>query len=146
MRSLLRVIALRFARNWLVMLGVSALATALSFVWWQNDALEISDDERAAYDDGVKKFTGKAWFPWGAVKRSDDVVIIAIDDKTFRDVEALEGLRRRYGAWPYDRVIYADVFEYLSRAGAKMVLFDAVIDDRRSDGTGDLALGQTVEA
>ncbi|MCA3014964.1 MAG: hypothetical protein INH41_21465, partial [Myxococcaceae bacterium] len=46
MRSLLRVIALRFARNWLVMLGVSALATALSFVWWQNDALEISDDER----------------------------------------------------------------------------------------------------
>ncbi|MDX2010240.1 MAG: adenylate/guanylate cyclase domain-containing protein [Myxococcaceae bacterium] len=145
MRNALRVISLRFARNWLVMLGVSVLATALSFVWWQFDVLEISDDERAAYDDGVKKFTGKAWFPWGAVKRSDDIVIIAIDDKTFRDVEALEGLRQRYGSWPYDRVIYADVFEYVKQAGAKMILFDAILDNTKSDGVGDLALGQTLK-
>lgn len=127
------------------MLGVSALATTLSFLWWQFDLLEISDDERAAYDDGVKKFTGKDWFPWGAVKRSDDIIIIAIDDKTFKEVEALEGLRQRYGSWPYDRVIYADVFEYVKQAGAKMILFDAILDNTKSDGVGDLALGQTLK-
>ena len=62
-RKALRVISLRFTRNWLVMVGVSVLATLVSFVWWQFDLLEISDDERSAYDDGVKKFTGKSWFP-----------------------------------------------------------------------------------
>jgi adenylate cyclase len=143
-RKVLRVIALRFSRNWLVMLGVSLIATTLSFVWWNFDLLEISDDERAAYDDGVKKFTGKAWFPWGKVTRSDDIVIVAIDDKTFAEIEALEGLRQRYGAWPYDRVIYADVFEYLHQAGAKQILFDAILDNMKGDGTGDLALGQTL--
>lgn len=143
-RKVLRVIGLRFSRNWLVMLGVSLIATTLSFIWWQYDLLEISDDERAAYDDGVKKFTGKAWFPWGAVKQSDDIVIVAIDDKTFAEIEALEGLRQRYGAWPYDRLIYADLFEYLHKAGAKQILFDAILDNMKGDGTGDLALGQTL--
>jgi adenylate cyclase len=126
------------------MLGVSLLSTTLSFIWWHFDLLEISDDERSAFDDGVKKFTGKSWFPWGAVKRSDDIIIIAIDDKTFAEVEALEGLRQRYGAWPYDRVIYSDVFEYVHKAGAKQILFDAILDNTKSDGTGDLALGQTL--
>lgn len=144
MKNLLRVIALRFTRNWLVMLGVSLLATSLSFVWWHFDLLEISDDERAAYDDGVKKFTGKSWFPWGRVKKSDDIIIVAIDDKTFAEIESLEGLRQRYGSWPYDRVIYADVFEYLHQAGAKQILFDAIVDNIKGDGTGDLALGQTL--
>jgi adenylate cyclase len=144
-RKALRVISLRFGRNWLVMLGVSFISTALSFVWWNFDLLEISDDERAAYDDGVKKFTGKAWFPWGAVKQSDDIVIVAIDDKTFAEVEKLEGLRQRYGSWPYDRVIYADVFEYLQQAGAKQVVFDAILDNMKGDGTGDLALGETLK-
>lgn len=126
------------------MLGVSTLATALSFVWWQFDVLEISDDERSAYDDGVKKFTGKAWFPWGAVKKSDDIIIVAIDDKTFKEIEELEGLRQRYGSWPYDRVIYADLFEYLHQAGAKQIIYDAILDNAKGDGTGDLALGQTL--
>lgn len=144
MRKVLRIIALRFSRNWLVMLGVSLIATTLSFVWWNFDLLEISDDERAAYDDGVKKFTGKAWFPWGKVTRSNDIVIVAIDDKTFAEIESIEGLRQRYGSWPYDRVIYADVFEFLHQAGAKQILFDAILDNMKGDGTGDLALGQTL--
>ncbi len=144
MRKALRIIKLRFTRNWLVMLGVSLLATGISFVWWQFDLLEISDDERGAYDNGVKKFTGKSWFPWGRVKQSDDIVIIAIDDKTFAEVERLEGLRQQYGSWPYERTIYADVFEYVHQAGAKMILFDAIMDNMKGDGTGDLALGQAL--
>lgn len=143
-RKALRIIWLRFSRNWLVMLGIALLSTGVSFVWWQFDVLEISDDERGAYDNGVKKFTGKPWFPWGKVKQSDDVLIIAIDDKTFAEVERLEGLRQQYGSWPYERTIYADVFEYVHQAGAKMILFDAIMDNMKGDGTGDLALGQTL--
>ncbi len=144
MKKTLRIIALRLSRSWPVMTVVSVLATGLALAWWQFDMLEISDDERSAYDDGVKKFTGKPWFPFGAVKRSEDIIIIAIDDKTFQEVEQLEGLRQRYGSWPYDRVIYADVFEYVHRAGAKQVLFDAILDNPKGDGTGDLALSQTL--
>lgn len=144
MRKALRVIGLRFSRNWLVMFGVSVLSTTLSFFWWQFDLLEISDDERSAYDDGVKKFTGKDWFPWGAVKRSEDIIIIGIDDKTFKEVEELAGLRQRYGSWPYERIIYADLFEYLHQAGAKQIIFDSIIDNEKGDGSGDLALGQTL--
>lgn len=124
------------------MVGVSVLATLISCggSWIYRDQRR----RRSAYDDGVKKFTGKTWFPWGAVKQSDDIIIVAIDDKTFKEIEELEGLRQRYGSWPYDRVIYADVFEYLHQAGAKRIIFDAILDNMKGDGTGNLALGQTL--
>lgn len=126
------------------MLGLALFATSLGYVWYYFDLLELSDDERGAYDDGIKKFTGKDWFPWGKVKRTDDIIIVAIDDKTFIDVKTNPGWLMRYGAWPYDRVIYADIFEYLQQAGAKLIVFDATLDESKPDPTGDLALGQTV--
>jgi adenylate cyclase len=144
MKNALQIAWLRFAREWPVMLAISLLATGLGYVWWSLDLFSIGDDERSAYDDGVKQFTGKEWFPWGKVHQSDDVVIIAIDDKTFADVSANEAWRTRYGAWPYDRVIYADIFEYLHQAGAKSIAFDATIDEPKADPTGDLALGEVV--
>lgn len=144
MQTVLALIGLRFRRTWPVMVGLSLFATGLGALWQHYDFLEMSDDERRAYDDGVKKFTGKPWFPWGAVKRSDDIIIVAIDDKTFIDVTTNPGWRLRYGAWPYDRVIYADVFEYLKRAGAKFVFFDATLDEPRPDPTGDIAMGDAV--
>jgi adenylate cyclase len=144
-RKALELIKLRFRRTWPVMLGLALFATALGYVWYHFDWLELSDDERNAYDDGVKKFTGKSWFPWGKVTRADDIIVVAIDDKTFIDVKTNPQWVLRYGAWPYDRVIYADVFEYLKDAGAKLIVFDATIDEAKPDPTGDLALGQTVK-
>ncbi len=126
------------------MLALASFATTLGAVWWHFDWLEISDDERAAYDDGIKKFTGKDWFPWGKVKRSDDVLVVAIDDKTFTDVAQSPGFRMEYGTWPYDRRIYADAFDYVHSCGAKLVLFDAFMDDPKGDGSGDLALAQAI--
>ncbi|GMU58649.1 MAG: hypothetical protein AMXMBFR34_04120 [Myxococcaceae bacterium] len=145
MRKALELITLRFRRTWPVMLGLALFATALGYVWYHFDLLELSDDERNAYDDGVKKFTGKSWFPWGKVPRTDDILVVAIDDKTFIDVKTNPQWVLRYGAWPYDRVIYADVFEYLKDAGAKLIVFDATIDESKPDPTGDIALGQTVK-
>lgn len=144
MKHALDIIVLRAKRSWLVMLALSAFATGLGAVWWHFDWLEISDDERAAYDDGVKKFTGKDWFPWGRVKPTDDVLVVAIDDKTFTDVARSPGFRLEYGTWPYDRRIYADAFDYVHGCGAKLVLFDAFMDDPKGDGSGDLALAQLV--
>ncbi len=141
MKKALQLIALRFRRTWPVMLAISVFATALGWVWWANDLLEISDDERGAYDDGVKKFTGKPWFPWGKVDRSDRTVIVAIDDKTFADIAANPAMKASYGSWPYDRNIYADVIDYLHAAGAKQVVFDATIDEPKMDPTGDVAMG-----
>ncbi len=143
-RHALGLIALRFRRTWKVMLIIASVATAFGWFWWRFDVLGISGDERGAYDDGVQKFTNKAWFPWGQTKRADDIIIVAIDDKTFIDIKTFAPWRTRYGAWPYDRVLWADVFEYLHQAGAKQIIFDATLDEPKSDVTGDLALGQTV--
>ncbi len=144
MKKALALISLRFRRTWQVMVTLALVATALGYVWHRFDLLELSDDERSAYDDGLKKFTGKPWFPWGAVRRTDDIIVVAIDDKTFIDVKANPAWRLRYGAWPYDRVLYADVFEFLKGAGAKLVVFDATLDEPKADPTGDLAMGQVV--
>jgi len=123
---------------------LATLATGLGWLWWTYDFLGLSGDERAAYDDGVTAFTNKPWFPWGQAPRASDIIVVAIDDKTFIDVKTFEPWRMRYGAWPYDRVIYADVIEYLKEAGAKLVVFDATLDEPKADPTGDLAMSQTV--
>ncbi|MBL9038531.1 MAG: adenylate/guanylate cyclase domain-containing protein [Archangium sp.] len=146
MASTSSLLTLRLKRTWPVMLGISLFATALGGVWWKLDVLEISDDERAAYDDGLKAFTDKPWFPWGRTTQSNDFIVVAIDDKTFIDIKANAGWRLRYGSWPYDRLIYADLVEYLRDAGAKLVVFDATLDEPRADPTGDVALGQTLLA
>lgn len=57
MKRALEMIRLRLGRNLLVMLILSAIATGFAGAWWEFDVMEISDDERGAYDDGLKAFT-----------------------------------------------------------------------------------------
>lgn len=146
MSTALHLITLRLRRTWHVMVIISAFATALGALWWRFDLLSVSDSERNAYDDGVKKFTAKPWFPWGQAKQSEDVVIIAIDDQSFADIDALPYWRGRYGAWPYDRLIYADVIQYLKSAGARALIYDATMDQPQSDASGDQALRDTLRS
>jgi adenylate cyclase len=136
--------ALRLRRSWQVMLVIATTATGIGWAWWTYDVLGITGDELNSYDSGLEKFTNKSWFPAGRSKRADDIVIVAIDDKTFIDIKTFAPWRTRYGSWPYDRVLWADVFEYLKAAGAKEIIFDATLDEPKSDITGDLALGQTL--
>ncbi len=126
------------------MLGLALFGTGLGAVWQRFDILEMSDDERGAYDNGVKKFTGKPWFPWGAVQRAEDITVIGIDDKTFSDISANEAWRLEYGSWPYDRRIYAEAFSYAHQCGARLFVMDATIDEMRADPSGDILFGQTL--
>ena len=140
----LLLIRLRIVRLWKVMVLISAVGTAIGWGWWHFDFLEMSDDERGAYDDGLKKFTNKWWFPWGQKPVSDDLVLVAVDEDTFVDVAAFPGWRDRYGSWPYDRIIWADVVDYLSEAGATLVVMDFTLSEPKADRTGDDKFGETV--
>jgi adenylate cyclase len=140
--NVLTLISLRLRRSWLVMVLLSLFATGLGAVWWHFDILEMSDDERGAYDDGLKKFIDKSWFPPGKSSKSNRSVIVAIDDTTFEDIENNEGWRQRFGAWPLDRAIYGETFEYIYQCGAKLIVFDSILDVAREGSPGDQLLGE----
>jgi adenylate cyclase len=141
---------LRFERNVLLIIAVASLATSAAWLWWNFDVLGIHDAERGAYDGGLKQFTGNPSVPWkwapgGRVEKSKDIIIIGIDDKTFTAIERHPPWLQRYGSFPYDRVLWADVFTYLKKAGAKAIVFDAVMEGAKADPLGDIALGEALE-
>ena len=155
MKRALELIRLRLSRIWLVMLLLSAIATGFAAFWWEFDVMEISDDERGAYDDGLKAFTlpkraalkfVQEKFGLGKLVRSNDVMIVALDDATMTDIAGSPRLSGVYrSSLPYDRVIWADLITYLGKAGAKGVVFDMVFNEP-SDGTGDRALADALAA
>jgi adenylate cyclase len=155
MRRALELIRLRLSRIWLVMLLIATIATGFAAMWWQFDVMGISDDERGAYDNGLKAFTlpNRAVLKFvqektglGKAVRSKDVVIVALDDFTMTEVAASEVLRQRYNSsLPFDRKIWADLISYLGKAGARGVIFDMVMNEP-ADGTGDLALSEALLA
>lgn len=156
MRRTLQLIRLRLGRNWLLLFSLASLGTTLATVWWRFDVMGISDDERGAYDEGLKAFTlpkrevlkfAQRQFGLGKPRQSADVVVVALDDDTMGLVASTEHLRQRYGAnLPFDRRIWADLVQFLSRAGARVVVFDLVMNEQSSDGTGDLALAEALRA
>jgi adenylate cyclase len=156
MRRTLHIIGLRLRRIWRALFGLSLLGTLVATLWWRFDVLQISDNERSAYDDGLSAFTlpkrellkyAQRRFGLGKPHRSEEVVVVALDDATMSLVAGSEGLRERYGAnLPFDRRIWADLVRFLSRAGARLVVFDMVMNEQSSDGTGDLALADALRA
>ncbi len=58
----------------------------------------------------------------GPVAAPSDVVIVAIDEQSSRDL----GLPDRPSAWP--RALHAEMVRYLAKAGAKVVTFDLTFD------------------
>jgi adenylate cyclase len=144
MSGTIKLIRLRFARQWKVMLGMALVGTALSAGAWEIGLLGLPGAERSAYDDGLKFFTQNRTFPWGREPRSSEIVIVAIDDKTFEGVSANPSYRINYGAWPYSRNLWAQVLGHLVDEGARMVVFDAVIDEPHSDPSGDLAMAEVI--
>jgi adenylate cyclase len=155
LRRALELIRLRAGRTWPLMFILSAIATGFSVLWWEYDVLEIHDDERGAYDDGLKAFTlpKRAAVQLlhdttgiGKPKRSEDIVIVGLEDKTMTDINASQFYRQRYGAnLPFDRVVWSDMIRYLSESGAKAIVFDMFMNEKSSDGTGDLALEEALK-
>jgi adenylate cyclase len=155
MKRALELLRLRLGRSWLIMLLLSVVATLFAAVWWEFDVLEISDDERGAYDDGLKAFTlpkrdalklFQEKTGLGKVVRSGDIVILALDDQTMTGVAATPALRDLYGAnLPFDRFIWANTVRYLAAAGARGVVFDMVMNEPATSGSGDLEFARALQ-
>jgi adenylate cyclase len=62
-----------------------------------------------------------------------DIVLVAIDQSSLRNLEPL------VGRWPWPRMIHASLLDYLSRAQAKVIVYDVIFAerDRRSFMVGD---------
>ncbi len=140
-KQLLRLWWLRLLRTWKLVLAVSLGATVAAAVCYELDLFGIRDAELDAYDDGLTAMTG----PIGQVEKSKDIIILAIDDLTLQAVAKNPGYALNYGSWPYSRNVWARVIEHLGSDGARAVVFDAVMDERHPDPTGDLAIGEAVK-
>lgn len=155
MRRALELIRLRLGRTWILIVVLSTVAMTFAGLWWEFDVMEISDDERGAYDDGLKAFTlpkraglkfVQQRFGLGKLVRSEDVMVVALDDATMTYVSETEFMAQRYGRnLPFDRIIWADLVTYLSKAGARAIVFDMVMNEPSSNGLGDLAFGKALE-
>jgi adenylate cyclase len=128
--GVLKIIRLRFARAWWIMLIVAALATGVAVLFWQLDLFGIHGQELGAYDSGLSFWTR-------APAESKDVVIVAIDDFTFAKVEENPTYKRAFGSWPYSRRIWANVYDQLAKDGARAVIFDATMTEGNSDPGAD---------
>ena len=62
-----------------------------------------------------------------------DIVLVAIDQSSVRNLEPL------VGRWPWPRMIHASLLDYLARAPAKVIVYDVIFAerDRRSFKVGD---------
>jgi adenylate cyclase len=143
-RKALLVIRMRIARLWWVMLLISVVGTGLGFAWWHFDFLSMSDDERNAYDDGLQRFVNKKWFPWGFGAKSQDIVLVALDEETLGAIKRFEPWANRYGTLPFDRMLWRDAVEYLDSVGAKLVVFDYTFSENKPDPTGDERFGEAI--
>jgi len=64
---------------------------------------------------------------------SDDIVIVAIDDKSIQ----------AFGVWPWPRSLHAQMIDALSAAGAKVIGYDVTFSEA-SDPTEDQALADAI--
>jgi len=79
--------------------------------------------QRLEYTSVDKRFAIR-----GQQKPPSDVVVIAIDDKTFEELDV---------RWPFRRTYHAKVIRNLTRAGAKVIAYDVQITEPDLDHPGD---------
>jgi adenylate cyclase len=118
---------------WLVPLGVVALCAGLQ----QAHALDAF--ENVFYDLRLQAFTPPA-------HENPHFVWIQIDDRTLQTVRDNETYAQQFGVYPYDRRIWQKVGSYVLAHGARAIVMDAVMDERQTDPSGDLALGTWIQS
>ncbi|MCP3100996.1 CHASE2 domain-containing protein [Myxococcus sp. K15C18031901] len=130
-----KTIRLRWRDHWRLMLGVAVLSATLAALAWRAGWLD--DLERSAYDQALTTFTGGRG-------RSSRVSVVVIDQSSLDGIRANERYTLNFGSWPYSRNLWARVVEQLEAEGARAVVFDAVMDERSSDESTDLAFAQVL--
>jgi adenylate cyclase len=135
----LKVLRLRLRHHLRLMLGVAVLSTTVAALLWHFDKEEgpLRDAERTAYDLGLTRFRGGRG-------RSPDVVVVAIDQYSIDGIRANPQYALNFGTWPWSRNLWARVLEQLEHEGARAVVFDAVMDERSTDPSGDFNLAQAL--
>lgn len=72
-----------------------------------------------------------------SIPPSDDIVIVAIDEKSLKAL----------GRWPWSRRVHAELVDRLTQAGAKAIVFDILMSEEdRNDPAADVQLIQSVAA
>ncbi|HEX6588628.1 MAG TPA: CHASE2 domain-containing protein, partial [Longimicrobiales bacterium] len=99
----------RLRRRLPLALGIGAAVGVL--VWLLSSAGVLDKPEGDAFDARAKRLANPA-------EADTSIVIVAIDDNS------LEALRRELGRWPWPREAYAGIVNYLSQAGARLIIFD----------------------
>ncbi len=117
----LKAIPGRLRRHGLRAVGVAVVVTAVVGLLEVTGFAPLQASDRAGYDSALTRYVRRT-------EPSKDVVVIAIDDKTLR--WAAEGERRAvWGPWPFPRIVWGRLAEYLARRGARGVMFDVTMSD-----------------
>jgi adenylate cyclase len=135
----LRVLRLRLRNHLWLMLGIAALSTGLTAVCWHLGWLWLPSLERAMYDSAVTTFTHRPNRLYPTQVQSPHIVVVAIDQSSIDGIRNNPSYARNYGTYPWTRSLWARVAEELAAGGAKAVMFDAVMDERYTDASADLA-------
>jgi adenylate cyclase len=101
-----------------------AIAAAATAVAWLGTRTELLDNIEMITYDWRMRLTAQPDAP------SDDIVLVSIDDDSVRRMAPL------VGRWPWPRLVHASLIDYLTRAPAKVVVYDVLFtepDLRRFD-------------
>ncbi|WP_292107207.1 CHASE2 domain-containing protein [Brevundimonas sp.] len=106
--------------EWIAVTCLVVTATvALSSTW------ALSRANGLAYD---------SWMRWGAGAPSEEVLVVAIDNRSLGEV----------GRWPWSRGVHADLIDRLSNAGARAIAMDILFFE--PEGDADALLAEALQA
>jgi adenylate cyclase len=134
-----KVLRLRLRNHLKVMLGIAVLSTAATAVCWERGWLWLPSLEHALYDSALTTFTHRVNRLNPTQVVSQDIVVVAIDQTSIDGIRDNPTYARNYGTYPWTRSLWARVTEELALGGARAVMFDAVMDERYTDASADLA-------
>lgn len=118
------LIKLRLRRMGWIILLITILSVAGAVIMQKFDLFGVEGQELSAYDGGLNFWTKNP-------QKSKNVAMVLISDASFAQIEKWYP---NFGAWPYDREIWAHILQYLQDCQVKAVAFDIVFtESKRSD-------------
>ncbi len=102
------------------------------FVFWGHSSfMELAD---FAWQDVL--YNLRSSFTQSSKNKIDDVIIVAIDEPSFKQIK----LR-----WPWSRTLHATLVDKLSHAGAAAIAFDILFPEESSDQSEDKIFAQAIK-
>jgi CHASE2 domain-containing sensor protein len=81
------------------------------------------------WGESIEHAVSDAYFKWrGELSGQRDMVLVAIDDDSYQNLDA---------QWPWPRRRHADLLKSLSKAGARVIVFDILFDTKSKDPEDD---------